>query len=328
MRKSLIASFALHSLILAAALVVLPNPETFKVQMPDPIQVDISMIGDVSKRQAQSKSAEKKVEKAAPKVVEQPKKAEPKLKVAEVEKKAPAEPPPSPPEPKPPEPKKEQPKPPEPKPPEPKPLDSDPLKKLIEKQEEPKPLDPDPLKDLLKKTEEKPPEKKPEKKVAEAKPAEKKPVKKAEKKKPKLDVNDLSAFLNKEDTEQAAPQKQSDETGSPTQGQQDVQGTDDALAATIGEAVVSRLKECWSVPPGAREADITVKVKFRLNTDASVAGLPEVLNSSGDPMFAPTAQSVISAVTGCEFADLLPPDKYELWKEITVNFNPNMMFGT
>jgi outer membrane biosynthesis protein TonB len=319
MRKSLIVSFALHAMILGAALVVLPNPETFKVQMQDPIQVDISMIGDVSKRQAQSKAADKKVEKAAPKVVEQPKKADPKPKVAEVEKKAPAEPPP--PAPKPPEPKKE-----EPRKEEPKPLDSDPLKKLIEKQEEPKPLDPDPLKDLLKKTEdEKKPEKKPEKKVADAKPVEKK---KPEKKKPKLDVNDLSAFLNKEDTEQAAPQKQSDETGTPTQGEQDVQGTDDALAATIGEAVVSRLKECWSVPPGAREADITVRVLFRLNPDATVAGLPEVLNSSGDPVFPATAQSAVSAVTGCQFSDLLPPDKYELWKEITVNFNPNMMFGT
>lgn len=322
MRKSLIASFALHALILAAALVVLPSPDSFKVQMQDPIQVDISMIGDVSKRQAQSKSAEKKVEKAAPKVVEQPKKADPKPKVAEVEKKAPAEPPP--PEPKPPETKKE-----EPKPPEPKPLDPDPLKKLLEKQEEPKPLDPDPLKDLLKKTEEeKKPEPKPEKKVADAKPVEKKAEKKPEKKKPKLDVNDLSAFLNKEDTEQAAPQKQSDETGSPTQGEQDVQGTDDALAATLVEAMISRLKECWSVPPGAREADINVKVRFRLNPDATVAGLPEVLNSSGDPVFPATAQSAVSAVTGCEFADLLPPDKYDLWKEITVNFNPNMMFGT
>ena len=115
------------------------------------------------------------------------------------------------------------------------------MKKLIEKQEEPKPLDPDPLKDLLKKTEEeKPPEKKPEKKVAEAKPAEKKPAKKAEKKKPKLDVNDLSAFLNKEDTEQAAPQKQSDETGSPTRVSRMFRVRMTRSPPRLVEAVVSR----------------------------------------------------------------------------------------
>ena len=33
-----------------------------------------------------------------------------------------------------------------------------------------------------------------------------------------------------------------------------------------------KLAGCWSVPPGAREANITVKVRFFLNPDGSVAG--------------------------------------------------------
>ncbi len=328
MRKSLIASFALHAAILVAALVVLPNPEKFEVKPQDAIQVDISMIGDVSKRQAQSKTAEKKVEKAAPKPAPEVKKVEPAPKVAEEVKTAAKDPPP-PPEPKPPEPKKEEPKPPEPKPPEPKPLDPDPLKKLLEKQEEPKPLDPDPLKDLLKKTEEeKKPEKKPEKKVADAKPVEKKAEKKPEKKKPKLNVDDLSAFLNKTDDDKSAPQQPSEEAGSPTQGEQDVQGTDDALVATLLDALQSRTKECWSVPPSAREADFSIRVHFFLNKDGTVAGLPEVVNSSADPVFQATAQSAVSAISGCNYGDILPPDKYEMWKENTLDFQPNMMFGT
>jgi len=67
MRKSLITSLVLHASILVAALVVLPNPDKYKVQPQDAIQVDISQISDDSKRKAISKSAEKPIEKAAPK---------------------------------------------------------------------------------------------------------------------------------------------------------------------------------------------------------------------------------------------------------------------
>jgi outer membrane biosynthesis protein TonB len=318
-RKSLTASLVLHGAILAAALVVLPSPDAFKVKPQDAIQVDISMIGDVSKRQAQSKTAEKVEAKAAPKPVEE-KKVEPAKKVAEEVKTAAKEPTPAPPPP--PEPKKEEPKKAEPKPapvPEPK------------KAEEPKPLDPDPLKDLLKKVEEPPKKEEPKKepvKTAEAKP-EKKPDKKPEKKKPKLNVDEISALLNKtDDEEKTAPQKKSEVTGSPTMGEQDVQGTDDGLVATVVDALVSRTKECWTVPPSARDANFSIKVHFSLNQDGTVAGAPEVVNSSADPVFNATAQSAVSAIAGCNYSDVLPPDKYEMWRDNTLSFQPNMMSGT
>ena len=73
-------------------------------------------------------------------------------------------------------------------------------------------------------------------------------------------------------------------------------------------------------------ANITVKIAYP--PDGSVSGYPEVLNGSGDPLFATTAQSAISAVMECQRYDFMPPERYDLWKDITVNFNPNMMFGT
>ena len=73
----------------------------------------------------------------------------------------------------------------------------------------------------------------------------------------------------------------------------------------------------------------SVQVHFLLNQDGSVAGQPEVLNGSSDPLFATTAQSAISAIMECQsYADIFPLDKYDLWKENTFNFNPNMMSGT
>ena len=50
MRKSLITSLVLHGAILVAALVVLPDPDKYKVQPQDAIQVDISQITDESKQ--------------------------------------------------------------------------------------------------------------------------------------------------------------------------------------------------------------------------------------------------------------------------------------
>ena len=298
MRKSLITSLVLHGGVLVAALIVLPNPDKFKVQPQDAIQVDISKLADESKRKATTKSAEKPVERVAPKKAEVVKKVEPAPKVAEEVKKAVkeavAEPPP-------PAPKVEEPK-----------------------KEEPKPLDPDPLKDLLKKVEEEP---KAEVKKAEVKPV-KKPEEKKKKKKPELNTDDIAAFLNKTDDEKTAPQQTAKVTAQPEQGVADILGTDDALAATLVDALRQKLAGCWSVPPGAREANITVKVRFFLNPDGSVAGLPEVLNGSADPLFATTAQSAVSAVMECKPYDFFPPDRYDLWKDNTVNFNPNMMFGT
>ena len=301
MRKSLITSLVLHGGVLVAALIVLPNPDKFKVQPQDAIQVDISKLTDESKRKATSKTAEKPVEKAAPKKTEVVKKVEPAPKVAEEVKKAVkeavAEPPP-------PAPKVEEPK-----------------------KEEPKPLDPDPLKDLLKKVEEEPKPKE-EVKKAEVKPVKKPEEKKQKKKKPELNTDDIAAFLNKTDDEKTAPQQTAEVTAEPEQGVADILGADDALAATLVDALRQKLAGCWSVPPGAREANITVKVRFFLNPDGSVAGLPEVLNGSADPLFATTAQSAVSAVMECKPYDFFPADRYDLWKDNTVNFNPNMMFGT
>jgi outer membrane biosynthesis protein TonB len=286
MRRSLTISLLLHVAILASAFVVLPNPDEFKVE-DEMIPVDIVSIEDLGKRQATVKTPEKPVEKAAPKPVEVMKPVQPAPEVAPEVKTA-AKEASAPPEPKP-EPKKEEPK-----------------------KEEPKPAPkPEEMAELLKKIEEKPPEKKPEKKL-----------------KPKKEFNpdDIAAFLNKTDDKRTAPLKPQAETGTPKQGEFNLSGNDDGVAATIADAIMQRLAKCWNIPPGAREAQISVKIRFQLNPDGTVSGLPQILNSSSDPLFTTTAQSAVSAVMDCQAYDFLPQDKYDLWQENTVNFNPNQMF--
>lgn len=307
MRRSLTISVLVHAGILAAAFVVLPNPDEFKVEDQESIPVDIVSIEDLRKTQATVKTPEKPAEKVAPKpvdVVKQVKPAPevaPEIKTAAKEASAPPEPKPKP---------TEKPKP-EAKPePAPKPEEMAELLKKIDQPEEKKP--------------EKQAEAKPEKKPDE-KPPEKKPEKNL---KPKKEFNpdDIAAFLNKTDDKRTAPLKQQAETGTPKQGEYNLSGIDEGVAATLRDKLRQALERCWDVPPGAREAAIVVKVHFFLNPDGTVSGMPNVVNSSSDPLFTVTAQSAVSAVMSCQAYDFLPQDKYDMWREITFTFNPNLMF--
>lgn len=309
MRASLTISLALHAAILACAFVVLPNPDEFKVEEQESIPIDIVSIEDVGKRQASAKVTEKPAEKIAPKKVDVMKDVKPAPEIAPEVKTAAREPAPAEPEPKP-EVKKEEPK--------------------KEAQPEPKPEE---LAELIKKSEPEKVEKKEEPKKAETKPVkepEKKPDKKPEKKKPKKEfsTDDIAAFLNKVDDKRTAPQKPQAEEGAPKQAEFNLSGVDDGVAATIADALRQRLSDCWTIPPGAREAHVVVKLRFSLNSDGTVSGAPEILNSSSDPLFGTTAQSAVSAVMDCQAYDFLPPDRYDLWRENTVNFNPNLMGST
>ena len=303
MKGSLIASLGFHAAILIAALVVLPNSALKEAKPVEAITVDISNIGDLTKTMAMAKDAETAPEKPKAKKAEVIKKADPKLKADKTEITAA----------KPSKPKTELEPPPEPKP----------EKKVAETPPEPPPLDSDPLKDLIKDTiTEKPPEKK----------AEKKPEKKKEKKKEKLDVAKLEdilnsdALVNKENEQKTTNASEATEDGAPAKGETDLQGTDDQLSATILQALVQRIRECWVVPPGAREASIIVKLRFALNPDGSIAGTPMVMNATQDPLYDVTARSAVAAVMSCQNYDFLPQDKYDLWKDLIINFNPNMMF--
>ena len=261
MKGSVAASLGLHVAILAAALVVLPNPK-HDVMPVEAITVDISNIADANKLMATAKDAEKPVEKPAPKKAEVVKKTDETLKVAEEEKTA----------------AKEAKAPPPPPPPEPEARaqegrgeeggaaaarsrcdgrspEEDGGRAAAAKKEEPK------------KAEEKPkpvkkPEKKPEKKVA------------------KLDTDKLEELLNtdalldKDNEEKTTNASEAMTDGEPAPGERDLQGKDQSLSATTISAFVQKIRECWVIPPGAREGNITVKVRIQINPDGSIAGNP------------------------------------------------------
>jgi outer membrane biosynthesis protein TonB len=304
MRKPVVISVGFHAAILLATLVVLPAPKPFDVKLEEAIQVDISQITDKTQQMATATDAPPKADKPAPKQTKILKDVPPAPKVADEVKTA-AKEPVIPPEPV----VEKKPEPPKPKPP--KPVETP-------------PPDPTALADLLKKTEEPPPEPK-----ADPKPKVEKPVeqKKPEKKKPELKLDDISAFLDKQKGEKTAPQKPSDKTGAPKLAANNAQGTEAVATATLINALTSKVKQCFNVPPAARDADISVRIHFSLNQDGSVNGQPQVASLNADPIFDATARAAVSAILECQNYEL-PPDQYDLWKDNTLDFNPNLLFGT
>ena len=316
MKKPFAISIGFHAAILLAALIVLPTPKPFQVKPPESIQVDISTISDKTQKMALAKDPSPPTPKPAAKETKVVKDVPPAPKVADEVKTAAHEPTQPPPEPE------KTPDPPKPKPPEPTPLNSDPLKQMIvddqqkladqQKADEKKKLAEQKKIDDKKKAD--------DKKKSDAKKLE------AKKKQDQL-MAENQALLNKIAGESTAPAKPTDVKGSPKQAAKDQQGQDAADSATLTAALVSKVKQCFNIPPAAREANISVPIHFLLNQDGSVNGVPEVASGGGDPVFDATARAAISAIVECQKYDL-PVDQYDQWKDNTLDFNPTQLSGT
>ena len=77
---------------------------------------------------------------------------------------------------------------------------------------------------------------------------------------------------------------------------------------------------------GGQDAQGTiVKLRLRFNPDGSLAGAPVVQNPQGSAYFLAISDSAVRAVQACEPFPL-PPNTYEFWKDIVMNFDPRDMF--
>lgn len=290
-----IASSVSHVLVLAWGLVSLPAPKTHDVTPLEILPVDLVTLADVtdvkkgdSKGKVQDKIQEE-VKKAPEPVKEEPKKPAPKV------------------EPKPEPVKKAEPK------PEPTPV------KKAEPKVEPKVIEekPEAPKAIaaLPKIKPKPPKKKsPPKKVAQKQPA---------KKKRDFDANALKALVNKAD--EAAPQKTSSEAKKASFGSRTGK---QAAAMTQSEidSLRAQVSECWSPPAGAIDAgELRIRLQFRMDRSGNVVGQPEILAGPPGSFGYAASRAAVRAVMRCAPYQL-PADKYDLWKDTILNFDPSDMF--
>ena len=96
---------------------------------------------------------------------------------------------------------------------------------------------------------------------------------------------------------------------------------EDPSVPAIVSALIKRFQKCWVLPAGARSANLFVRVHFLLSPDGTLQSLPKVLNSSTHPLFASVKGSAVRAVVDCQPYDFLPPAKYDLWRDNTIDFS-------
>jgi V8-like Glu-specific endopeptidase len=100
--------------------------------------------------------------------------------------------------------------------------------------------------------------------------------------------------------------------------------SDQRFAATVLAAMRQKIESCWTVPAGAPEAErLLIKLEIKLNRDGTLAAYPILLNSSSHPSFETAARAAQAAVEACSPYDFLPPDKYAVWNDIIINFDPS-----
>lgn len=104
---------------------------------------------------------------------------------------------------------------------------------------------------------------------------------------------------------------------------------------SIADAIDKHIfdNQCWNVPAGAKgAAGLKVTVQVRLGPDGELIGAPKVTERSrmtmpGQEFFRTAAESALRAVRKCAPYDFLPKDKYDLWRDMEVIFDPEHMLN-
>ena len=133
--------------------------------------------------------------------------------------------------------------------------------------------------------------------------------------------------LTKEPTAQAedAPPQPRRRTASAPPSSQPKAPLGSQLTASELDLVREQISRCWNVPAGARDAkDLVIDIRVVAGPDGIVRQATIVdPGKMGDPVFRAAAESARRAFFNANCMPLkLPPEKYDMWKEFVVGFNP------
>ena len=360
MSSGLVLSLVLHAAILLIASITLPSLQRTAASPAIPVQV--VRLSDVPNLPASLRQPDRPQPPRPEPLREVP---PPTLKPEPPKAEAPPAPPPPapPPMPKPPAPAKvELPPPPKPVPPEPNVAALPPAPRPEPKPEvkpEPKPeLKPEPPKKELEPIRKEPPpvvrkEPEPPKPVARPKEPPKpqdlasiekllKDLRKPEPPRPepekpqpkKPDFSDLEKAVKELRKPDAPPPPKSTDLSSIAAALNAPRTMSSSpLSMSEQDALRRQLESCWSVPAGVRDAqNLVVEVKVSLDPDGKVVRAQAVRSSplSGSSGFQIAAEAAERAVHICQQRHgrlNVPRDKYNIWKEMTLTFDPKDLLG-
>jgi outer membrane biosynthesis protein TonB len=308
--KTLVASIALHVLVIGWALVSF-SARSLEAPPPESMPIDIISADQLSKITAGIKSGKKENPKPLVEKVAEAKPVEDDVGKIDEKKQVDTSSAPQPP-PKPVE------KPVEKKPDPPKPVTENKPKdepKPVEKQPDPPKIDP--IAEALKSEEAKKPKPKQEAKAAPPQP----PKPKQER---VFDQTKITALLDKRD-----PSRQSI-TGSALNASAAL-GSTRGHAATLSQseldAMRARLASLWNVQPGIEHPEeLFVTVRIHLGPDRRLTAPPEVVSTGSSPRYQAAADAAVRAVLEGQPYTMLRDETYDQWKWMDIDFDPKQMF--
>ncbi|NDW04264.1 hypothetical protein [Jiella pacifica] len=136
-----------------------------------------------------------------------------------------------------------------------------------------------------------------------------------------FDPDKIAALLNKE---------KSAGGGAKRSQQQASLGGDRRTGAKLSmselDALRGQVSQCWSPPAGVSEAgSLRVTIRMRLDPSGGLEGRPELVDGgSGSTIERAAGDAALRAVIRCA-PYKLPPEKYDTWSEVLLNFDPSQM---
>jgi hypothetical protein len=94
-------------------------------------------------------------------------------------------------------------------------------------------------------------------------------------------------------------------------------------------AIQRQMAACWRIEPGSRDAaNLIIEIRVFLKPDGSVADaqIVDMQRMARDVFFRSAAENARRAVFSCA-PFRLPPRKFEIWRDMTLVFDPRRMFG-
>lgn len=143
---------------------------------------------------------------------------------------------------------------------------------------------------------------------------------------PKFDASQVAALLDHRTPQRqlasAATLNDAASLGTPS-------GHAPQLSQSELDALRAKLISLWNPPPAVstNPDQYVITIHIRLTRDHRLIGQPEVLTSGTGPLFEATRDSALRAVFQAQPYDMLSQSTYDLWKDITLTFNPREVFG-
>jgi len=88
------------------------------------------------------------------------------------------------------------------------------------------------------------------------------------------------------------------------------------------DALRAQVQRCWNLPVGwTNPAEVTVTIRFKLNQDGTVNGIPSIEQYPASQYGTVAAEGAVRAVLQCGPYQL-PLEKYDQWSEVQMRFSP------